>query len=223
MLSGRFSSVGEPQTISTSANAVNPTQRLLLRFEIRPLGFQLSSHRCHCPCCLCHLYFLIPLLLLLLNSCHHLGLLCWKEARREHTRDSYSRFDVETPGSCTRKLSPLGNHKGLLIQHWKGCLDWAWPLTGFFIIVIHSQICVLGQSRPCPYHQWSLPPGEGLTSGKAGSSFSRQKITNNMLCTVPESSGWGWGSVFQKTLDFLQLSQGMVELYRKPGAGMIVI
>lgn len=103
-----------------------------------------------------------------------------KRGEKRTHRDRYSRFDVETQGSSTRKLSTLGNPRGLLIQHWKGCLDWAWPLIGLFIIIIHSQICVLGQSWPCPYHQWSLPHEEGLTSGKAENGFSRQRITSSI-------------------------------------------
>lgn len=86
----------------------------------------------------------------------------------------------EAPRSSTRKLTPPGNPRGLLIRHWKGCLDGAWPLNEFLIFIIHSQICVFGQSLPCPYHQWSLPHGSGLTSGKAGNGFSKQRITSNI-------------------------------------------
>lgn len=151
-------------TAFTSADAVNPMQRLRL-FSSQATSASASSHHCHCPAsrCLCCFCFFI----------HVTVVACWTERRHDRTHKrrlgragcwNTREAAQGSPVPWEAREACLYSTEGMfgLISATFGAN------SGFIAIITHSQICDLGQSWPCPYNQQSLQQGMGSPLARLG-------------------------------------------------------
>ena len=146
------------------------------------------------------------------HSYYLLDLIYWNEARKETRRDSYTGPDVEIPGRQPQEVS----YSPVTLASWVACLystgkdvwaDHSCLLDHWWIFHFHHSQFAFG-AKDLPTMTVVPLVGDGLTPGHVGNGFSRHiEFQRTLAEAVP----------------FRSSCRGMVELFEKPGPGIIVV